>query len=64
MEGEPMLVLTGKERDSVTIGHGIVVTVLAVKGKQVRLGFTAPAEIPIVRADAKNKQRKGATHAT
>ena len=38
-----MLVLSRKVGERVVIGDNIVVTVLEVKGRQVRLGFEAPA---------------------
>lgn len=46
-----MLVLSRKLGERVVIGDGIVVTVLEVKGKNVRLGFEAPADISIWRGE-------------
>jgi carbon storage regulator len=46
-----MLVLSRKIGERVTIGDGIVVTVLEVKGRQVRLGFEAPSDVPIWRGE-------------
>ena len=46
-----MLVLTRKTGEEIHIGEGIVVTVLAQEGGRVRLGITAPAEVPIRRAE-------------
>jgi carbon storage regulator len=46
-----MLVLSRKIGERVTIGDGVVVTVLEVKGKQVRLGFEAPPDVPIWRGE-------------
>jgi carbon storage regulator len=46
-----MLVLSRKIGERVTIGDGVVVTVLEVKGKQVRLGFEAPSDVPIWRGE-------------
>jgi carbon storage regulator len=46
-----MLVLSRKVGERVTIGDGVVVTVLEVKGRQVRLGFEAPSDVPIWRGE-------------
>jgi len=46
-----MLVLSRKLGERVVIGDGIVVTVLEVKGKNVRLGFEAPSDISIWRGE-------------
>ena len=46
-----MLVLTRKPGEEVIIGDNIRLTVVAVYGNQVRLGFTAPLEIPVCRAE-------------
>ena len=52
-----MLVLSRKSGESVSIGRGIEVTVVAVCGNQVRLGFTAPRNIPIERTEITNRVR-------
>jgi carbon storage regulator len=46
-----MLVLSRKLGETTVIGNEITVTVLAVQGDRVKLGFTAPAEVPIHRAE-------------
>jgi carbon storage regulator len=46
-----MLILTRKKQQSVRIGENIVVTVLDVKGDQVRLGFEAPREVTVLRQE-------------
>lgn len=46
-----MLVLSRKVGERVVIGDRIVVTVLEVKGRQVRLGFEAPANVQIWRGE-------------
>jgi carbon storage regulator len=46
-----MLILTRKKQQSVRIGENIVVTVLEVKGDQVRLGFEAPREVTVLRQE-------------
>ena len=47
-----MLILTRKIGEAITIGDGsIKVSVVEVKGRQVRLGITAPADTPIHREE-------------
>lgn len=47
-----MLILTRKVGESITIGDGsITVSVMEVKGRQVRLGISAPADTPIHREE-------------
>ncbi|MCU1487286.1 MAG: Carbon storage regulator [Actinomycetia bacterium] len=44
-----MLVLTRRPNQSIMIGGGIVVTVLEVRGDQVRLGIKAPRDVDVHR---------------
>ncbi len=46
-----MLVLGRKRGESVIIGNDITVKVLEVRGDRVKLGFAAPGEVPIHRAE-------------
>ena len=46
-----MLVLSRKVGERVVIGDRITVTVLEVKGRQVRLGFEAPPDVQIWRGE-------------
>lgn len=46
-----MLVLTRRKNQSIVIGDGIVVTVLEVKGDQIRLGITAPRDVQVYRSE-------------
>ena len=47
----PVLVLTRRKNQSIVIGDEIVVTVLEVKGDQIRLGITAPREVQVYREE-------------
>jgi len=44
-----MLVLTRKVGEKIFLGDNITVTVTAIAGQQVRLGITAPLDVPILR---------------
>lgn len=46
-----MLILTRKLGESVTIGDDIKITVLGVRGRQVRLGIIAPQKVTIHREE-------------
>jgi carbon storage regulator len=46
-----MLVLTRKVDESITVGMDITVTVLEIRGGQVRLGIEAPKEMPVHRTE-------------
>lgn len=46
-----MLVLTRKSGESIIIGGDIKITVVQVKGKQIRIGVEAPKEMQIFREE-------------
>lgn len=50
-----MLILTRKVGETVTIGEGVLVTVLAVKGGQVRLGIDAPRDVAVHRGEVRDR---------
>ena len=50
-----MLVLSRKEKESVVINDNVVVTVLSVHGRNVRLGFEAPREMPVHRLEVRER---------
>lgn len=49
-----MLVLTRKVDESITIGSNVTVTVLEIRGNQVRLGIDAPRETSVHRTEIYN----------
>lgn len=46
-----MLVLTRRANQSIMIGHDIVITVLEVRGDQVRIGIKAPRSVDVHREE-------------
>lgn len=46
-----MLVLTRKANQSIMIGDDVEVTVLAVSRDKIRLGITAPKDVPVYREE-------------
>jgi carbon storage regulator (csrA) len=58
-----MLILTRRTGESVKIGDDVAVTVLGVKGNQVRLGFEAPKAIGIHRQEIYERMRQEAERA-
>ncbi len=46
-----MLILTRKIGEKVHIGDNVTVTVLDVRGDQVRVGIEAPKEVPVHREE-------------
>jgi carbon storage regulator len=46
-----MLILTRRVGETVMIGHDVTVTVLGVKGNQVRVGVNAPKTIAVHREE-------------
>lgn len=46
-----MLVLTRKLNESIMIGHEVKITVVDVRGDQVKLGISAPRQIAVHREE-------------
>jgi len=46
-----MLVLSRKPNESIIIGDNIEVKIVEVRGEQVKLGITAPRDIPVHRKE-------------
>ena len=59
-----MLILTRRVDESLMIGNEVVVTILNVKGKQVRIGINAPKEITVHREEIYNKIKTEQRQAT
>ena len=59
-----MLILTRRVGETVMIGNEISVTVLGVKGNQVRVGIQAPKDTPVHREEVFERIRREAGIAT
>jgi len=59
-----MLVLSRQKDESIMIGDNVEITIVDVRGDKVRLGITAPKEIPVHRREVyeaiqREKSEKG-----
>lgn len=57
-----MLILTRRVGESLMIGDDVTITVLAVKGNQIRIGVNAPRDVAVHRQEI--VERDAATHVT
>ena len=53
-----MLALTRKKGESLVVNNNIEITVLEIRGDQVKIGIAAPREVPIYRKEVYLQDRK------
>ena len=58
-----MLILTRRVGETLMIGDSVTVTILGVKGNQVRVGITAPKDVAVHREEIFQRIGKEAAHA-
>lgn len=46
-----MLILTRRPGESIHLGDNIKITVLSVKGKQIKIGLDVPEDLPVYREE-------------
>ena len=52
---DTMLILTRRIGEALKVGDDVSVTVLGIKGSQVRLGINAPKDVPVHREEVYDK---------
>lgn len=59
-----MLILTRKVGEALMVGDDVNITVLGVKGNQVRIGVSAPKEVAVHREEIYQRIQKEKNQAT
>lgn len=57
-----MLILTRRVGEKLVIGENVTITILGIKGNQIRIGIDAPAEVQVHREEIFQRilmERKG-----
>jgi len=52
-----MLILTRRLDETLRIGDDVTLTILGVRGKQVRIGVNAPRSVPVHRQETHERMR-------
>ena len=59
-----MLALSRKKNEALVINNNVEVTILDIKGDQVKVGITAPKEVPVYRKEVYVQIQEANTMAT
>ncbi|MCK5770080.1 carbon storage regulator CsrA [Algiphilus sp.] len=54
-----MLILTRRVGETLKIGDDVTITVLSIKGNQVRVGIEAPPDVTVHREEVVERLRQG-----
>ena len=54
-----MLALTRKKGESLVINNNIEISILEVRGDQIKIGITAPKDVPIYRKEVYKQIQEG-----
>lgn len=54
-----MLILSRRTDESIVIGDEVTITILSVKGKQVRIGINAPPDVSVHREEIYQRIQNG-----
>lgn len=46
-----MLALSRKKNEAIVVNNNIEITILEIKGEQVKIGISAPKEVPVYRKE-------------
>lgn len=46
-----MLALSRKKNEAIVVNNNVEITILEIKGDQVKVGITAPREVPVYRKE-------------
>ena len=59
-----MLALSRKKNDAIVVNNNIEITILEVKGDQVKIGISAPKDVPIYRKEVYTQIQEANKEAT
>jgi carbon storage regulator len=57
-----MLILTRRPAESIRVGEEVTITLLGIRGNEVRIGIDAPRTIPVHRQEIYNRIQAETTH--
>ena len=57
-KGIEMLVLARKQEETIVINENIEIRVINIKGNQIKLGITAPVDVPVVRGELPKEEKE------